>query len=79
MSSIKISAAAFAGTPNTDAGPDMKVVIPIFSSAGFSWANADPDANASAPAIFSSFSIFIYVSWWFMGNPDETSGRSQSA
>src|SRR5207237_7083067 len=34
-SSIQSSAAAFAGTPKTEAAPDVNVVMPILSSAGF--------------------------------------------
>src|SRR5881398_839949 len=39
-SSAIISAATLPGTPNTDAGPERKVVMPILSSAGLSWAMA---------------------------------------
>ena len=38
--SIYSSAAALAGTPNTDAGPDKKVVMPTFNSAGLLCASA---------------------------------------
>jgi hypothetical protein len=42
ISSISSSAAAFPGTPNTEAGPDVNVLMPIFSSAGLSCAVAVP-------------------------------------
>ena len=50
MSSIQISAAALAGTPKTEAGPEVKVVMPSFSSAGFCCAKAPEAPSASAPA-----------------------------
>src|SRR5215204_2774156 len=40
-----ISAAFLPGTPNTEAGPERKVVIAILSSAGLSWAAAALDSN----------------------------------
>src|SRR5215213_9831592 len=45
MSSAIISAAFLPGTPNTEAGPERKVVIAILSSAGLSWAAAALDSN----------------------------------
>src|SRR4051812_18421791 len=45
MSSAIISAAFLPGTPNTEAGPERKVVIAILSSAGLSWAAAGLDSN----------------------------------
>ena len=46
ISSIQSSAAALPGTPNTEAGPEVKVVMPSFSSAGLvAWEYAWPTVN----------------------------------
>src|ERR1700675_2826896 len=42
ISSAIISAAAFPGTPNTEAGPDRKVVMPILISVGLPCASTGP-------------------------------------
>jgi hypothetical protein len=60
-SSAIISAAALAGTPNTEAGPDRNVAMPILSSFGLSWACAgnakSVAAKAAAPDILASVLI----------------------
>ncbi len=59
MSSISISAAALAGTPNTEAAPEVKVVMPIFSSAGLSCAKPAPCTTAIAANRLRSRKRFI--------------------
>ena len=60
ISSISSSAAALPGTPNTEAGPDVNVLMPIFSSAGLSCAVAVPCPIASAAAIAHNvFSLIV--------------------
>ena len=59
MSAISKSAAALPGTPKTEAGPDVNVEMPIFNSAGLSWAKARPVLNASAIMAVSVVSRFM--------------------
>ncbi|KAG1272816.1 hypothetical protein G6F64_015461 [Rhizopus arrhizus] len=64
MSWIRISAASRAGTPNTDADPDRKVEIPMFSSLGLSAAPASavkPDSRV-APKRAASLEVFMVLS-----------------
>src|SRR4051794_16166786 len=53
-SSAIISAAAFAGTPKTEAGPDRKVVIPILISCGLFCARAELAKFATKTAAASA-------------------------
>src|SRR5579863_2692989 len=62
MSSAIISAAAFPGTPKTEAGPDRNVVMPILISAGFPCARTEPASNTVAtPAASAVFRNRIAV------------------
>src|SRR4029079_14026162 len=58
-SSAIISAAALAGTPKTEAGPDRNVVVPTLISAGLPCARAapanSPVASVCASAVFKNF------------------------
>src|SRR3954451_8487356 len=65
-SSAIISAAAFAGTPKTEAGPDKKVVIPILISCGLFCAKAAPAKFASKrPAATAALRNCIDSPPWF--------------
>src|SRR4051812_1995782 len=65
-SSAIISAAAFAGTPNTEAGPDKKVVIPILISCGLFCAWAAPAKFATIrPAATAALRNCIDSTPWF--------------
>src|SRR4051812_18311729 len=63
ISSAIISAAAFPGTPNTEAGPDRNVVMPILISAGLPCARTGPVSIAAAtPAASAVFRNCIETS-----------------
>src|ERR1700712_1843489 len=65
-SSAIISAAPFAGTPKTEAGPDRKVVIPILISCGLFCAWADPARFATkTPAATAALRNCIDSPPWF--------------
>ena len=59
ISSISSSAAALPGTPNTDAAPDVKVVMPIFSSAGFVCAQTHAVASVASNSVAKRFIVSV--------------------
>ncbi|MNT81797.1 hypothetical protein D3C72_2214310 [compost metagenome] len=64
ISWIRMSAASRAGTPNTEADPDRKVEMPMFSSLGLSAATASeasPDSRV-APSRAANLEVFMVLS-----------------